>query len=726
MRGVQIANSAKAGTYEAAGLSSSGTPSNQCDLASEPAYAGSSASGTGTRCNNPAMAERGFMATVTTLALALVLTCAGPATAAQPADFQVGAASASLAPQVPVYSGGFGASPPIQKVNDPIETRAMFVSNGQHAVAMATLEAQGYFAAYQEGPYGITDIRERAAAEISKLGGARVSAGDIIVQATHSHAAPTLEGIWGPVPSAYLRLVHDRTVEALVSAARQARPAWLQWGTVDAPYLDNINTAQTDSYAGWSQDGQVSVLRAVSPKTGATIATFANVPAHADIVNGAKLKLFSADYFGFARATLERRLGGLAIVGPATLGREESPVQTTGLANSSWYSCVVSDLITRALDDAHWVTDPTVRSTESFLQIPGTNAALLGLVAAWHLPDEQKQQVLDAGGIYPIDRQDTPPYLTGSVLGTPLTALRIGRLVYASMPGEPFPEVRYAIANAVQGADAVVALSKGQDDLGYYYPAFVYPAAFVYNSDHHIYNVAPQAGDQIIQGQVANIGTLGFASHFDLARPLPTRFEQALQPGLQALASPGAGAVERDGTLPVTLQAIYSSAAFGGSPLAGKVHWDFGDGSQADSADMTRFVHAFRPGRYTVKLTARSESGDAARWELVVRAYPRLRPKIRARRSGRRVRLTASASGGSGNVLAWRWEFRGGGAAAGQKVRHVFRRGVRPRATLTVADSAGCGTASATYRARAAARRPHRRRAPHRRRRPRRQPHFTG
>src|SRR5213075_148566 len=162
----------------------------------------------------------------------------------------------------------------------------------------------------------------------------------------------------------------------------------------------------------------------------------------------------------------------------------------------------------RAVAGAHWITDPTIASTDQQLDVPGTNAALLGLVAANHAPDATKQQVADTSGIYPIDRADTPPYLTGNVIGTPLTALRVGPLAYLSMPGEPFPEVRLAIAGAVQGAKQIVALSKGQDDLGYFYPAFVYPFTATYDSDHHIYNVAPQAGDQVIHGQLDNLGAL--------------------------------------------------------------------------------------------------------------------------------------------------------------------------------------------------------------------------
>src|SRR3954447_17169515 len=306
------------------------------------------------------------------LVLLAVLASAAPATAApQPASFQVGAATASINPPtgLAVYAGGFGMSPPITKVHDPLEVRAIYVSNGKKAVAMAVLDAQAMFAAYQEGDYGISDARAKAAAAI----GHGMTAGDVIVQSTHGHAAPTLEGIWGPVPPPYLELVHDRIVQALTQAARSARPASLQWGSVDAPYLDNIDVAQTDSYSGWVQDGQLSVLRAVDPADGRTIATFASVPVHGDIVNGAGLKMLSADYFGFVRHDLDATLGGISVVGPATLGREETPVQTNGLDDSRWFATIVTTLVDGALGDGHWVTDAKVASTEQQLNVPGTN-----------------------------------------------------------------------------------------------------------------------------------------------------------------------------------------------------------------------------------------------------------------------------------------------------------------------------------------------------------------
>ena len=70
----------------------------------------------------------------------------------EPATFRVGAAVASIDPDpgVPLYSGGFGYSPPVTQQYAPLEVRAFYVSNGRHAAAIAVVDSQAYFAAYQE------------------------------------------------------------------------------------------------------------------------------------------------------------------------------------------------------------------------------------------------------------------------------------------------------------------------------------------------------------------------------------------------------------------------------------------------------------------------------------------------------------------------------------------------------------------------------------------------
>src|SRR3954449_9173678 len=611
------------------------------------------------------------------VAVLACLAVAAPAAAApKPATFQVGAASESIAPipGVPVYAGGFGASPPITTEHDPVEVRAFYVSNGKKAVAMATVDAQAYFAAYQEGPdYGITSVREQAAQQIAAAGGPTMSASDIIVQGTHTHAGATLEGIWGPVPLPYLKLVHDQTVKAIAEAAARAREAHVQVGTYDAPWISNIDTNQTDSYPGWAQDGQVSVLRAVSP-SGQSIASFVSVPTHPDIVEGSGEKTLSADYFGFVRARLDERLGGVNVVGPATLGREETPVQVGGIPVMEWFGGVVTSIVGRALADAHWVTDDTVASSETLTNVAGTNPLLLGLVAANKLPDAAKQQMFENTGEYPIDRSTDPPYLTGTVLGTYLTALRVGGNVFLSMPGEPFPEIRHAIANATTGADTIVALSKGQDDWGYFYPAWAWGFTSLYDSDHNIYNIAPQAGDQVILDQAANLRTLGFPVDTAVSRPLPTRWEQALRPGVQAMANPTWGDAGADGTLPVAFTAIYNSAFVydrPGLPAGGRatpVHVDFGDGTSTDVTGdkRTRFVHDYAPGTYTVHFSVTDDQGNPATWQLVVTVFDTLRPSIEKHGDT----FIAHVDGGDGRPLTYEWTFGDGTVLHGPVVHH--------------------------------------------------------
>jgi hypothetical protein len=372
-----------------------------------------------------------------------------------------------------------------------------------------------------------------------------------------------------------------------------------------------------------------------------------------------------------------------------------------------WLAGVVANDVTEALARARWVTNPTIASAESLVQIPATNAALLALNDAWALPDDQKRQEADQSGIYPIDRDNSPPYRQGNVLGTYLTALRIGDVGFLSMPGEPFPEVRFSIAQAAPGARAVVALSKGQDDFGYFFPSFVYPFPELYNSDHAVFNVAPQAGDQVIQQQVANLGAVGFPTNPANEGPLANDYAQKLRPGLQSLASPPTGDAGPDGRFTTTLQAIYMPASLADAPLDGPVHWDFGDGTRADSGYLQvgqdfgqtgqgpqgrpLVTHSFAPGAYKVTASGRDTAGNAVAWTISVRVYPRLAAAAGCRTDARgRSTLVASASGGRGAaVLAWHWRLAGGATAEGQRVVHRFAGGGRRTASVTAVDGAG-------------------------------------
>lgn len=651
------------------------------------------------------------------LAAAVTFITAGlPGTAAAATTpFRVGAAAVEINPTVTTYAGGFAASPPITPghvVGPALSVRALYVSNGHSAIELAVVDSQAEFAAYQEGSqYGITAARDTAAQAIDAAhDGPAVGPQDIIVQATHSHSAPTLEGLWGPVPIAYLQQVTEAERTALVQAAARAQPAVLRFGTADASSLDNVVTAQYDSFPGWADDPLLSVLWATSAQTGATIATYATVPAHPDVVCGQCLGELTADYDGLVRTELQQQLGGISLVGPGTLGREETPVQATGISEDHLLATQIANLVDGALSTAKPIRSDIVGGTEQMIDIAGTGALLLSLVEANHLPVAQKQQLESATGEYPIDRADTPPYETGAVIGTWVTALRLGNIAYLSMPGEPFPEIRESLASATKGA-TVVALSKGQDDLGYFYPSYITPFTEIYPSDTFVNSASAETGDDVLRAQDADLRMLGFDTSPTLAKPVSIDSGQAVEPGLQVIGGPfvtdaGAGGRARVELLPVFSPPDLPEGTLeyglpeGSVPVdnepAGPVQWNLGDGvsttsgyhdfAGTDRAPLT-IDPAFTVGTHRLVASDSDTAGQTAVTHLTVTVFPRLRVRIAEARHGRTVTLRALVTGGDGRLLTLRWRWGRRGAANRAVLR--LRSDGRPRVWLTVTDGTG-------------------------------------
>ena len=79
-----------------------------------------------------------------------LLVWAGTASAADPAVFDVGAASVNINPDTPQYISGYGyKGGPTTDVHDPLEVRAFVVSNGTDAAAFVVADLTGWFSAYQ-------------------------------------------------------------------------------------------------------------------------------------------------------------------------------------------------------------------------------------------------------------------------------------------------------------------------------------------------------------------------------------------------------------------------------------------------------------------------------------------------------------------------------------------------------------------------------------------------
>ena len=101
-------------------------------------------------------------------------------------------------------------------------------------------------------------------------------------------------------------------------------------------------------------------------------------------------------------------------------------------------------------------------------------------------------------------------------LGTSTTVARVGDQIYATAPGEAFPEVTTAIEHSfagLPGINGVHIIDHASDQLGYYWDQRpgVYPAAQIAQSDFARYNV----GSQLAQDNVDAVRQAGQALGLD-------------------------------------------------------------------------------------------------------------------------------------------------------------------------------------------------------------------
>lgn len=681
------------------------------------------------------------------LTVLLALAVAAPEAHAA-AVFRVGASVQTINPDYPVYMGGYGGGPaggtiarhvdPLTGRPEDLTVRAISIQSGGSVVEIAAVDTQGYFAGYQEGPYGITDARDAAAAYMRAHGAPDVTRANVVVAALHEHAAPTLLGLWGPPPhqERYLEEVYAATVAALEQAYASARPATITWGKADDPYVADLTIAEGNAFEGWPRDGSLGTLWARDAQTGETIATFVTQPGYPNIVYGPGDLLgkdgqpagavLSTDFPHYLEDFLQQRLGGVAVVTDGTLGNQTSPMQTD-ITPSPDLPDVKGMRQTRAFDDAIRLADrigvdtlgalgsgveiatPSVLAADSYIQTPVTNPALAALAEVapagggvfWH----------DAGldnAIYPTDRAFSPPYGTGELLGTWVTSVRVGDLDFLTMPGEFFPSEHETWDRSIHGADGVFVIGAAQDFLGYDYPAYAYPFTFE-GSDEGIFNPSLTLGDQVVAAGQQEARALGFDADTTTSAELTAlenNYARAVRPGVQLMAFPAAGDIDpKTGAYSATFEGfsqgprISESAPCGpinpstaaGCPLPpapmSDFRWRFGDGTVAVTkpagyarAYLSPYVHHdyTRPGVYPVQVAATDEHGTEDTMTLPLTVHPALRASIV--RSG--TRLVARVRGGSGDVLIERWH-------AGGEVFYAHSIPVRRRACLRVVDSTG-------------------------------------
>jgi hypothetical protein len=466
-------------------------------------------------------------------ALAVLASCwpLPPAAAArkprEPA-YSVGVAARSINPDPdgtfagrPVYLGGYGiGSGPVLEgrpatgvLGDGLRVRAFAVSDGADGVAIADIEAQGWFAAQQDAPYGLVDMRR--AVETATGGALKASA--VVIQSDHSHSGPDGMGVWGGVPIEYRKLVFDRTVEAVLEAWNTRREGKLYYGT--APARDLLSNQFDYDTANEVVDSDVRVLQARDARN-RPFATLLDFSAHATVLGSGNTKA-SGDWPQAANPLLEERFGGEAVTIVATLGRTQPadrgcPDQS--LQGDARELCRLDEYATRVVDRAEQAVaaarpiagTPVVAGRSYLIQDVTSNPLLLGLLVGG-----------TAVGA-PLNRSLTPPWLTGNVLGTVASSLRIGDVLLSAFPGEAYPQIALKVAELAQDARGFMTAGLANDQLGYLiapyesYPEPIRRSFFnqagdevsPIDNDNYFFNVSHTMGERVTCAALRGAGEL--------------------------------------------------------------------------------------------------------------------------------------------------------------------------------------------------------------------------
>lgn len=428
-----------------------------------------------------------------------------------------GLGDGSVLPQAVVGRGG-RAGPQ----GEHIGARAIVFDDGANAVAIANIETQGVFAAYEDGSYGLVDMAKAVAKDIPGL-----PADHIVIASDHTHSGPDTIGAWGGVTPSYLTFIKNQTVAAIEAAYQGRQFADVKAGHSDASDLiynqacpEALNQSPTPSYTGPDvcpvpgKDGMVRVVQASAP-SGAVVATLMAFAAHGTAGGG---KGVNGDWPQFVSEAMAATYGGNGIAMEGAVGGTQpcrpqcsfTKPGNPGNHISDRKAAIVANYMAHVADAVRHATpvQGPVEAAQSFLREPITGPTVLGLFTAG--------QHIGAR----LLRSHENPWVVGTTLGTIASVVRVGDVLFAGTPGEGYPAIGAGVKDAVHGPDEVVQLGLAYDQAGYLIsPARYVPviAAEAPVNDNILFNASATIGDHVMCADIALAAKVGFA-----ASPPPT------------------------------------------------------------------------------------------------------------------------------------------------------------------------------------------------------------
>ncbi|HWL37676.1 MAG TPA: hypothetical protein VNQ77_15930 [Frankiaceae bacterium] len=427
-----------------------------------------------------------------------------------------------------LLSGLVGRGSQNRTTTERIKARAVVFDDGKQSIAIATIETQGYFAAYRDGIKGLADMAAAAAQP-------GMPAKNILIAGDHTHSGPDTIGAWGGMPKAYFDFVYNQTVAAITRAYTERRfanvvaghsaaydliynqscPEALHQGSDDGVPPETMDLpCPTGSAQGTKgSDGKDGLLRVIQARTpsGAPVVTYVAYAAHATAGGADGVHGDWPQYVGDAVAA---RYGGVGMAMQGAVGKTQPCRPHCAFTSTSNPSFGLSGRkaqitanylahVVRAVDSATPVTGP-VAAAQGRIREVVTSPAVLGLFSAGGT----------AFGARLLRSMD-PPWQNANTISTVAAALRVGDVLFAGTPGESYPEIAFGIRDGVSGPREVITLGLANDQVGYLIaPAAAYPVitAQVAVNDNTIFNVSPTIGDHVMCADIRLARSIGFGA----------------------------------------------------------------------------------------------------------------------------------------------------------------------------------------------------------------------
>ncbi len=384
-------------------------------------------------------------------------------------------ASRDITPEKNIFMGGFGfcggnaaACRESQGVHDPLFARVVVLADTEtgEVVAFAGVDSVGLFLWDQRL------MHEAAQLRLYEEYGVFFEGARLMVGASHSHAAPDTAGLWGPmfgVPreEAYIAMLRERTVDALVEAFGALDDVVLTWWKGSSPN-------GTDGSAPVVEDRDLFVVRGVRPG-GEPVFTLARWSSH-PTAYGHKNNGISADWVGPFRLKMEQEFGGVAVFMNGNLGGTypDRPTEC-GLSEEAYPNGFKDPDLSPT--DFMKVTCTGYQVADNAIAAKGGEAPVAETgIEFWHTrfgfyPDNATLLLAAKVAEVPFAWGDPEALLSENPpdMFTEFSLARVGDLTFLTTPGESFPafgeSAKAVLAEA--GFSNPIILGITQDWLGY-------------------------------------------------------------------------------------------------------------------------------------------------------------------------------------------------------------------------------------------------------------------